>query len=180
MDGPCRERPDRCHRQTEDAIEDAAMTAQEARRPLASRDTGWARALSRRLTHAGVTPNQISIAGIGAAALAGAAFSLVAETDGVWRVLLLLGAAIFCQLRLLSNLLDGMVAIEGGRRAPDGVFWNEAPDRIADILILVGAGYGCGHPTLGWAAATFAVLTAYVRELGSTCGAPADYRGPMA
>jgi phosphatidylglycerophosphate synthase len=73
-----------------------------------------------------------------------------------------------------------MVAIEAGKHAPDGGFWNEFPDRIADMLILVGAGLGAAEPALGWAAAAFAVLTAYVRELGRACGQPSDFSGPMA
>jgi phosphatidylglycerophosphate synthase len=89
-------------------------------------------------------------------------------------------AALGCQLRLVCNLLDGMVAIEGGRKAADGPFWNEAPDRASDILILVGAGLGAGVPWLGWAAAAFAVLTAYLREVGRAEGLAPDYGGPMA
>jgi phosphatidylglycerophosphate synthase len=73
-----------------------------------------------------------------------------------------------------------MVAIEGGKQEADGPFWNEFPDRVADILILTGVGYGIGVPALGWAAAAFAVLTAYTRELGRNCGLPADFSGPMA
>ena len=34
--------------------------------------------------------------------------------------------------------------------------------------------------TAGWAAAVFAVLTAYIRELGRALGQPADFKGPMA
>ena len=34
--------------------------------------------------------------------------------------------------------------------------------------------------TLGWAAAVFAVMTAYVREVGRAAGAPPDFSGPMA
>ena len=92
----------------------------------------------------------------------------------------LIAAALFIQLRLLCNLFDGMVAIEGGLASKDGPFWNEFPDRVADILILVGAGLACGFVALGWAAACMAVLTAYVRELGRAVNVPADYRGPMA
>jgi len=156
------------------------MAQDENRRPLASRDSGWARAIARKLSTASVTPNQISMASMIMAAVAGVAFWQAGAATSGARVALLLVAALFCQFRLLCNLFDGMVAIEGGKQAPDGPFWNEFPDRVADILILVGAGYGVGLPALGWAAAAFAVLTAYTRELGRNCGLPADFSGPMA
>lgn len=156
------------------------MAQDENRRPLASRDSGWARMIARRLSKASVTPNQISMASMAMAAVAAIAFWQAGVATGGARMALLLVAALFCQFRLLCNLFDGMVAIEGGKQAPDGPFWNEFPDRVADILILVGAGYGAGVPTLGWAAAAFAVLTAYTRELGRNCGLPADFSGPMA
>ena len=156
------------------------MQQDDNRRPLASRDSGWARAVARRLSAAAVTPNQISMASMAMAACAGAAFWMAGSFAPGPRAALLLVAALFCQFRLLCNLFDGMVAIEGGKQAPDGPFWNEFPDRIADILILAGAGYGVGAPALGWAAAAFAVLTAYTRELGRACGLPADFSGPMA
>jgi phosphatidylglycerophosphate synthase len=150
------------------------------RRPLKSRGTKWAAALTRWLAATSVTPNQISMTSILMGALAGGAFWLSADADGWARALLLAAAALFMQLRLLCNLLDGMVAIEAGKSTADGAFWNEFPDRIADIFILVGAGFAVGQPEIGWAAAAFAVLTAYVREHGRACGAPADYSGPMA
>lgn len=154
------------------------MAEPENRRPLASRDTRWAARITRWLAGTGITPNQISIAGIGAALLAGGCFWLAGEAQGraIW---LILGAA-FCQLRLLCNLFDGMVAIEAGRASPDGGFWNEFPDRVADLLILMGVAMGVGLPALGWAAVSFAFLTAYVRQLGIGCGAGADFAGPMA
>lgn len=156
------------------------MAQDSDRRPLASRDTGWARAIARRLSATGITPNQISMASMAMAACAGIAFWLAGSAASGPRIGLLLAAALFCQLRLLCNLFDGMVAIEGGKQAADGPFWNEFPDRAADILILAGVGYGIGAPALGWAAAGLAVLTAYTRELGRNCGLPADFSGPMA
>ncbi len=138
------------------------------RRPLKSRSAAWAQKLAAYLASTPITPNQISIASMGFAALAGGAFYL----GGYW----LLAAALFIQLRLLCNLLDGMVAVEGGKSTPDGPFWNEAPDRLSDILIITGLGYGIGEPSLGWAAAALAILTAYIRELGNT----GDFSGPMA
>jgi phosphatidylglycerophosphate synthase len=156
------------------------MAQDSDRRPLTSRDTGWARAIARRLSAGGITPNQISMASMAMAAVAGAAFWLAGTAASGPRAALLVAAALFCQLRLLCNLFDGMVAIEGGKQAADGPFWNEFPDRIADVLILTGVGCGIGAPALGWAAAAFAVLTAYTRELGRNCGLPADFSGPMA
>ncbi|CAN7391826.1 CDP-alcohol phosphatidyltransferase family protein [Rhizobium rhizogenes] len=150
------------------------------RRPLASRNTRWAQGLARRMTALSVTPNQISQASMVMAALAGGAFWLSGQGDSRLRILFLILAALFCQLRLLCNLLDGMVAVEGGKGEADGPFWNEFPDRIADILIFAGVGYGIAAPGLGWAAAAFAVLTAYVRELGRATGNPSDFGGPMA
>ena len=38
-------------------------------------------------------------------------------------------------------MLDGMVAIEGGRQTKSGEIFNDLPDRIADALIFVCAGY---------------------------------------
>jgi phosphatidylglycerophosphate synthase len=119
------------------------------------------------------------------AAIAGAAFWRAGLSDGAPRAAWLLAGAAGCQARLLCNLLDGMVAVEGGKAEKDGGFWNEAPDRVSDILILIGAGYGAAAsglvgPELGWAAAAFALATAYVRALGRNLGKSADFSGPMA
>ena len=156
------------------------MSAIEGRRPIGARDSKWARAIARRLAKSSITPNQISIASIGFAAIAGIAFWGVGVADAPLRAALYLIGALACQGRLLCNLFDGMVAIEGGKSSKDGPFWNEFPDRLADVLIFVGAGYGAAVAALGWAAAAMAILTAYVRELGRANGAPADYSGPMA
>lgn len=94
--------------------------------------------------------------------------------------LCLLVAAAGCQLRLLCNLMDGMLAIEAGRQTRDGAVWNELPDRVADVLILVGAGIAADFVSLGWAAAVLAVSVAYVRELGKGIDGIVDFSGPMA
>jgi phosphatidylglycerophosphate synthase len=156
------------------------------RRPISQRQRGWAKALTRALVNSGATPNFISFTSILFAALGGACFYAIglATSEGD-RVMLCLGAALFCQLRLLANMMDGMVAVEAGKGGPDGPVWNELPDRFADIFFLVGAGYGVAQlgladASLGWAAAVAAVMTAYVREVGKGAGAPADFTGPMA
>ncbi len=156
------------------------MIEPEARRPIASRNTKLAQNFARYLASSSITPNQISMGSMVAAASAGGAFwASIYSSDGP-RMALFLLAAVACQVRLICNLMDGLVAIESGKRAADGAFWNEFPDRVADILIIVGLGIAANAPTLGWAAASMAILTAYTRELGQTCGAPVDFSGPMA
>ena len=154
--------------------------ASKDRRPLASRDTAIAQKVAASLAQTSITPNQISYGSMVAAALSFAcfyAFSASAlELSGVWLIL----AAVFCQLRLVCNLLDGMVAIEAGKQTADGAFWNEFPDRIADLLIIVGFGLAAGNITLGWAAAALAILISYVRELGKGIDGVVDFTGPMA
>ena len=145
-----------------------------ARRPIASRSSLWAIGLAKALGRSGVTPNSISVAsvvfaGIGAALMAFFAHPLA------W-----LGAALAVQFRLVCNLLDGMVAIEGGKKTNTGALYNEFPDRIADSLLLVPAGYAAGLPWLGWLAALLAALTAYVRVFGGSVGLEQDFSGIMA
>ena len=145
------------------------------RRPLKSRSTQWAHVLTRCLLKTPITPNMISLLGIAFAGIGAAAFVLTAHSRWFW-----LAAALCIQLRLLANLLDGLVAIEGGRHSPTGALFNEFPDRIEDSLLLIAAGYAAGHPELGWGGAVLAMGTAYLRALGSSLGLPPDFRGPMA
>ncbi len=150
------------------------------RRPLATRNLSIMKRIAKWLSNRNVTPNQISLASI--------AFASVGFVSGVgysyypsWLWLLLFLLAI--QMRLLCNLFDGMVAIEGSKKTPAGELFNDVPDRIADPLLILGAGFIGASPyamDLAWAAAILAVLTAYVRVLGVSMGCDADFQGPMA
>jgi len=144
------------------------------RRPLKSRSTRWARVLAGALVQARATPDHISLLSI-LFALAGAGLLLYAPTPAG-----LVAVAACIQLRLLCNLLDGMVAVEGGRKSPVGALYNEVPDRIADSLFIVTLGYASGVPALGWYGALAAAVTAYIRVLGGTLGQAQDFRGPFA
>ena len=154
------------------------------RRPLKTRQRAWAQALARMLTRAGASPNAISIGSLVFAVAAGLSLAWTARVEGSERAWLFLAAAACIQLRLLCNMLDGMVAVEGGKRTVYGEIFNDMPDRFADVAILVGAGYSIrvypwGHE-LGWLAATLAVITAYIRLLGGSMGVPQYFLGPMA
>jgi phosphatidylglycerophosphate synthase len=155
------------------------------RRPLKSRDTKWAGAVAGRLARAGVRPNAISVAGTVFAALAGISLWFAGETalDWRWSALLVL-AVCGMQLRLLCNLFDGMVAIEGGFKTKAGEIFNELPDRFSDAFIFIGAAYSVPDCSctreLAWTAAVLAMITAYVRALGASMGAGQHFIGPMA
>lgn len=141
-------------------------------------------ALARALGRTGVRPNAVSIAGVGFAVVAAIALALAPGAAGNGRVVLLLAAAASIQLRLLCNLLDGMLAVEGGLKSRTGELFNELPDRLADVVILVGAGYAARAlpyaVSLGWAAAVLAVFTAYVRVLAGSLRQRQHFIGPMA
>jgi len=90
--------------------------------------------------------------------------------------------AIACiQLRLLCNLLDGMVAILSKRASRTGELYNEIPDRISDAATLIGAGYALGgSPVLGFVAACCAIFVAYIRAMGKIATGHQEFCGPMA
>lgn len=151
------------------------QTSDENRRPLKSRGTGWAGMLTRLLLKTPITPNQISLIGIAFAG--GGAWAMLCAPQSLW---LWLAGALGIQLRLLSNMMDGLVAVEGQRGSPTGALYNELPDRIQDALLLVAAGYAAGVDWIGWTAAALAISAAYVRAVGASLGFGQDYRGPMA
>jgi phosphatidylglycerophosphate synthase len=144
------------------------------RRPIKTRSAGWAKRITDILVKRDISPNQISVASI-AFALAGVV-ALNIDSGVIGSIC----CAIGIQLRLLCNLFDGMVAIEGGKKSDIGSLYNEFPDRIADSLLIVGLGYAIGQSDLGWFAALAAALTAYVRVFGGSIGLKQTFIGPMA
>ena len=149
---------------------------------MKTRSSKWAQNLARVVSRLGVTANHVSLASIGVAVLGGALLISSASVDNsLWMFLL---AAACIQLRLLSNMLDGLIAVEGGHKTATGELYNEIPDRIADLVLLVSAGYASQHGSagaaLGWCAAVLAVSTAYLRALGARRGHPQDFSGPLA
>jgi len=158
------------------------INSTEARRPLKVRQANSAQKFAAWLSAKNVQPNHISLFSIVFAVIAMLCLFLFARVEA--SILFAIGAALAIQGRLLCNLFDGMVAVEGGKSTPSGELFNDIPDRIADPLILIGLGYAATqlpfNATLGWLAAVLAVLTAYTRTLASSIGAPIDFSGPMA
>jgi phosphatidylglycerophosphate synthase len=152
------------------------------RRPIKTRSAGWAQGMTRILVRTGISPNQVSIFSMVFAAIGAALLGL--EAGGSIQAWPFLVAAVCIQLRLLANMLDGLVAVEGGLMTKTGELYNEIPDRIADVAFLVAAGYASLHGewgvALGWGAAVLAVNTAYIRSMGARRGQPQDFCGPQA
>lgn len=150
------------------------------RRPLKSRSNPVFIAIAGWLTRRGASPDWISFASMVFATVAGVAFGGTGFFSGWERAALWVIAAAGIQLRLACNLLDGMVAVEGGRKSPLGALWNEVPDRYSDAVILVGAGYAAGSlEVAGWIAAVLALLTAYIRAMGAAAGCGEHFEGIM-
>jgi phosphatidylglycerophosphate synthase len=149
------------------------------RRPLKVRGASWAKGLAKFLAGTGLTPNQISIL-----SMVMAVVSLISFYYSNHNKLLLVCAAIFIQMRLLCNLFDGMVAVEHGKKTSTGDIYNDAPDRVADVLIIFGLALAVRDQPyalhLGWAASIIAVMTAYIRVLGRSLGTTSYFIGPMA
>jgi|SRR5699024_6530556 len=162
----------------------------DKRRPIKSRSNPLMIRLAKWLSHKNIMPNQISLFSIVPAFIAMIALSLWQVSSLLWiQILLLIVAIAGIQCRLLCNLIDGMVAIEGGKVTPAGELFNEVPDRVSDTLFFVGLGLSLISPfsneasyglALGLLASLFAALTAYIRVLGVSIGSPAFFSGPFA
>src|SRR5262245_8880667 len=129
------------------------------RRPIASRNLPLWQRTANLLVRARISPNVIPILGMLAAFLGAAALILTRYADPLPARLLFAAAAACIQLRLLANMLDGMVAIAANKASPLGELFNEIPDRLSDTALLVAAGYALNSiPALGWAAASSALF----------------------
>lgn len=130
----------------------------------------WVHNLGRFLAQHNVTANDISLLGVMFAAGAGAAFYFSLQPDALDRAFLLLLAAAAIQLRGLSRRLHAIVSRESVQPRPHAIFYD-FPNRIADALILVPAGYAVQNLPFGlelaWGAAFLGLFSAYVRQMGS-------------
>lgn len=64
------------------------------------------------------------------------------------QILLLTLALIGIQLRLACNLIDGLMATEGALKTKSSELFNDVPDRLSDVMILLGVGYFAQQLTL--------------------------------
>jgi phosphatidylglycerophosphate synthase len=146
-----------------------------SRRPIADGFRSTARFATSLCIRLGIHPDSISYASIAAAAAA--AFCFWKSDLHPW---LLFAAPLFCYLRLWFNMLDGMVALASGKASWRGEILNDLPDRVSDVLIFAGVAHsGWMNPLIGYWAAIFALLTAYVGMFGQAVGVQREFSGVM-
>ncbi len=160
------------------------MSNEEQRRPLKVRGATWSKNIASYLSKKDITPNQISIASIVFSIIAAIFILLIPSASSYQEFLFPILAALFIQMRLLCNLFDGMVALEGGKSTKSGELYNDIPDRVSDSILFIALGYSLTSFSfsveLGYLGALFAMMTAYIRVLGSSMNAGACFNGPMA
>jgi phosphatidylglycerophosphate synthase len=146
-----------------------------SRRPIAEPFRRTARAVTQLCVRLGIHPDAISYLSIFAALAA--AFCFWKSGKAPW---LLIVAPLFCYLRLWFNMLDGMVAVASAKASSRGEILNDLPDRVSDVVIFAGVAHsGLMNPVLGYWAAIFALLTAYVGLFGQAIGVQREFSGLM-
>lgn len=164
------------------------------RRPIADVFRATARAAVRSCRRFGISANQVSAASLVAGIGGGLAFATLPAIDDRFAspaaVLIVIAIGVgLSLLRLWLNMLDGMVALaaqsdgtqsDATRSDALGALWNEAPDRLSDIALLIGVAHsGLCQPLLGYGAALAALAVAYVGTLGQALGAGRRFEGWM-
>ena len=150
------------------------------RRPLKTRSAAWAQRLAALLARRRVSPNAISVTGLGFA-LVGGALLLAVSRSAHSRVArpargrgLYSTAAALQHARWLGR--GGRARAFKGRRALQRTARSRGGHGVARHRRVMPR----DAVELGWFAAALALLTAYLRAFGGSLGQPADFRGPGA
>jgi phosphatidylglycerophosphate synthase len=127
------------------------------------------------LVRTGVSPDVVTVAAVPVAALGGVCLALSANLPA-----LLLAVPVLAALRLVLNLLDGLVARRTGRTHAMGEVWNEIGDRLADTLFIGGLVFVPDVDSrLALAAVVGALLSSYAGLAVRAAGGRRQYGGVM-
>jgi CDP-diacylglycerol---glycerol-3-phosphate 3-phosphatidyltransferase len=128
-----------------------------------------------RLAASGVSPDQLTLAAIPVAVIAGAC--LLAST-AVPALLVLI--PFLAATRLVLNLLDGAVARRTGRIHPRGELFNEVGDRICDVAFLAPVAFLPGaETTVVLLGVIGALVASYIGIVAKAAGGERIYRGVL-
>jgi CDP-diacylglycerol--glycerol-3-phosphate 3-phosphatidyltransferase len=128
-----------------------------------------------RLSRAGVTPDQVTLAAVPVAVVGGACLLLSPAVP--WLLLLV---PVLVGARILLNLLDGNMARRTGRTHPRGELYNELGDRLADIAFLAPVAFlPGGSPQIVLLGVLVGVMASYVGITAKAAGGERIYRGVL-
>ncbi len=127
------------------------------------------------MARAGISPNFVTLAALGLAALSGLLVAIFPESQ---TPLLLMAVVLF--VRMALNAIDGMVAREHGKDSPGGRMLNEIADVASDLLmylpLLLVPGFS---PFLVVLTVIMAVLSEVAGLSAVLVGARRRHDGPM-
>ena len=133
----------------------------------------WLQPVERFCEQRRVHPDLFTYGALGLAGLAGLALAH-AGADHAW--LWLVPPCLL--LRLVLNLMDGLVARALGLADPWGEVKNEFGDRVADALVFLGLGWGgYAHPFLVTLSLALVLCVSYLGMLGKAVGGRRVYAG---
>ena len=128
-----------------------------------------------RLTAAGVTANQVTLAAAAVSVLVGVLVAWGAETQ-----LLFLLLPLWLFVRMALNAVDGMLAREHGQKSRLGAYLNELSDVVSDAALLLPFAVLPVFGAISVAVvAVLAALSELAGVLGQTVGASRRYDGPL-
>ena len=126
-----------------------------------------------RLSRAGVTPDQVTLAAVPVAILAGACLLASPSVPA-----LLLAVPALAGVRILLNLVDGNMARRTGTIHARGELYNEVGDRLADIAFLAPVAWLPGAmPHVVLLGVMTGVMASYVGITAKAAGGERIYRG---
>lgn len=92
---------------------------------------------------------------------------------------LLIAAFVLILLRMALNTFDGMIAIAQNKKTLLGEIVNALPDRVSDVLVLLGLVLcPATHTVLGIIAVAAVLLISYTGMLGKAVGVSWQHQGP--
>jgi CDP-diacylglycerol--glycerol-3-phosphate 3-phosphatidyltransferase len=126
-----------------------------------------------RLSRAGVTPDQVTLAAVPVALVGGACLLASPQVP-----VLLLAVPLLIVIRIVLNLIDGNLARRTGRIHPRGELFNEVGDRLADIAFLAPVAWLPGaSASLVLLGVLGGVRASYVGITSRAAGGERIYRG---
>lgn len=133
-----------------------------------------------------ISANNLSVLGLFFALLSSVCFwHAFSESTPLSFRLLLLFAMLSIQARLVCHALATLMTKQSHSYNPERPLYHLLVDRISDIFILLGVGYGLTlfptASTTAWVTVVIALLSAYLRLLNKLCGLKQSLSaGPMA